>query len=82
MVLDARSVFCKVAVGDSRAGAAAEYNSVPFGFFDGLTLTPSLARVYCYFRTETWDNDFSRLEIWSPTRAVSGEGSYEFSHRE
>jgi hypothetical protein len=37
-------------------GAAAEYNSVPFGFFDGLILTSSLARVYCYFRTETWDN--------------------------
>ena len=27
-------------------GAAAEYNSVPFGFFDGLMLTSSLGRVY------------------------------------
>jgi hypothetical protein len=63
-------------------GAAAEYNSVPFGLFDGLMLTSSLARVYCYFRTETWDNAFSRLEIWSPTRTVLGEGNYDFNRRE
>jgi hypothetical protein len=49
-------------------GAAAEDNYVLFGFFDGLMLTSSLARVYCYFRTETWDNAVSRLEIWSPTQ--------------
>jgi hypothetical protein len=55
-------------------GATAEYNSVPFGFFGGLLLSSSFYRVYCYFRVETWNNTFSRLEIWPPTRAMLGGG--------
>jgi hypothetical protein len=80
MPLDARSVLCQVAVGDSRAGGCGHVFCAIW-VLHWTYISFFLSQDLLLFQDENLGH-FSRLEIWSPTRPVLQEESYDFDHQE